>query len=120
VAVGAEGWDEGVIARQVAFDRQNGGEWNEKAQTFGTLIGRGPSTPDLFPDPTESNPAFPAGHPFSNVQSSQGYWLATSFASNTSGAWAVGLSVGNVGPGDKAITRFVWCVRGGHGGPDAQ
>lgn len=70
--------------------------------------------PSISPGPT-----LPAGHPFTNVQSSS-YWSATTLASNTSAAWAVSLSVGLLDIVDKGDVNFVWCVRGGHGGPDAQ
>jgi hypothetical protein len=65
-------------------------------------------------DPTQSNPALPAGHPFSNVQSSY-YWSATTFAFDASSAWAVRFNDGGVGPGGKSGGYFVWCVRGGQG-----
>ncbi len=65
-------------------------------------------------DPSESDPALPAGHPFSNVQSSH-YWAATTLASVTSSAWSVGLDVGGVDAGGKTVSLFVWCVRGGQG-----
>jgi len=59
-------------------------------------------------------PTLPAGHPFSNVQSNT-YWSATTFASSTSNAWGVFLVNGDVSPGFKAFSVFVWCVRGGQG-----
>jgi hypothetical protein len=70
-------------------------------------------------DPTQSSPALPSGHPFSNVQSnvlSSLYWSATTLASNTSLAWGVRLDDGGVDGGDKTIHALhVWCVRGGQG-----
>jgi len=66
-------------------------------------------------DPSQVNrPFLPAGHPFSNVQSSF-YWSATTSASGASNAWFVFLFNGDVEIGTKAFTNFVWCVRGGHG-----
>ena len=65
-------------------------------------------------DRSQSNPALPAGHPFSNVQSST-YWSATTFASDASSAWTVNFIVGGVFNVDKRGTFFVWCVRGGQG-----
>jgi hypothetical protein len=62
----------------------------------------------------QADPALPAGHPFQNVQSSI-YWSATTLASNTSSAWAVGFNTGSVGADVKSFDRFVWCVRGGQG-----
>src|SRR5207302_11260623 len=40
-------------------------------------------------DPSQASPDLPAGHPFSNVQSSE-YWSATTNATNTSNALYVG------------------------------
>jgi hypothetical protein len=65
-------------------------------------------------DPTQSNPALPAGHPFSNVQLFS-YWSATSGATSFGGAWGVNFSFGDVGTDNKPHTNFVWCVRGGQG-----
>ena len=59
-------------------------------------------------------PTLPAGHPFSNVQSSY-YWSATTYADSTSFAWVVFFSNGAVEIVDKSRTPFVWCVRGGQG-----
>ncbi len=65
-------------------------------------------------------PALPAGHPFTNVQSSV-YWSATTFAGDASAAWGLPLGGGPglPGAGDKAQALFAWCVRGGQG-VDAQ
>ena len=63
-------------------------------------------------------PRLPSGHPFSNVQSYY-YWSAATSASNTTIAWVVDFSFGNVSNFDKTNTVFVWCVRGGQGN-DAQ
>ena len=61
----------------------------------------------------EYNPALPDGHPFTGVRSSA-YWLSTTVASSTSNAWYVALSSGGVGGGaSKALTGYVWPVRGG-------
>src|SRR2546426_12515662 len=63
-----------------------------------------------FPGPT-----LPAGHPFSNVQSSA-YWSATTNAANTNVAWAVFFDNGGEFVLVKSATAaFAWCVRGGHG-----
>lgn len=70
-------------------------------------------------DPAQSNPALPAGHPFTNVQSSSSYWSATTDAAGPAGAWAVSFSDGSAFFDFKIFTNFVWCVRGGPGG-DAQ
>lgn len=65
-------------------------------------------------DTSQSSPALPAGHPFSNVQSSD-YWSATTFATSSSFALGVDFFDGDVGFDDKSDSFFVWCVRGGQG-----
>lgn len=67
-------------------------------------------------DPTtQSLPALPAGHPFSNVQSA-GYWSATTYANDPADAWFVSLDDGGVYfHGHKTGVGFLWCVRGGQG-----
>jgi RNA-directed DNA polymerase len=47
---------------------------------------------------------------FSGVQSSY-YWSATTNANNTSNAWNVNLTNGNVNINDKTNTNYVWPVR---------
>jgi hypothetical protein len=68
----------------------------------------------LFPGPT-----LPAGHPFTNVQSSASvfYWSATTSGVNTSNAWGLRFSDGALFTlFDKSSSvGFVWCVRGGQG-----
>jgi hypothetical protein len=61
-------------------------------------------------------PTLPAGHPFSNVQSSN-YWSATTVAIDASNAWDVDFANGFVVVDGKSnnVDFFVWCVRGGQG-----
>jgi hypothetical protein len=70
-------------------------------------------------DPTQSQPALPAGHPFSNVGSSllaHFYWSATTSASTAGGgAWVVDFDFGGVALDAKSDSNGVWCVRGGQG-----
>lgn len=65
-------------------------------------------------DTTQSNPTLPSGHPFVNVQSSP-YWSSTTYATDTSRAWHVGMLSGYVDYSVKGTYSFVWCVRGGQG-----
>ena len=71
-------------------------------------------------DPTAtSSPTLPAGHPFTNVQSSaalpgSAYWSATTYPPS-GGAWLVVFSSGGVSFTGKFFDNFAWCVRGGHG-----
>ncbi len=63
-------------------------------------------------DYTSTHPALPAGHPFTGVQSGS-YWSSTSDASDTSFAWVVNLSYGDVYLNGKTNDYYVWPVRGG-------
>ena len=58
------------------------------------------------------NPALPAGHPFTNVQSSY-YWSSSTYAGYTTLAWYVHFNGGHVGLDDKSYSSYVWCVRAG-------
>jgi hypothetical protein len=63
-------------------------------------------------DPTQSNPALPAGHPFTGVQSDN-YWTSTTVDYHTSGAVVVALPTGALVGAEKAGAIYVWPVRGG-------
>jgi hypothetical protein len=70
-------------------------------------------------DRSQSNPALPSGHPFSNVQSSV-YWSATTAAIDATFAITVDFFDGSAGPGGRdGNNGLAWCVRGGPG-VDAQ
>ncbi len=66
-------------------------------------------------DPTLSNPALPAGHPFTGVQSSY-YWSSSTYAGYTSLAWLVLMSNGLVNTTSKSYSPiyYVWPVRSGN------
>jgi hypothetical protein len=64
-------------------------------------------------DPSRTRPALPAGHPFTGVPDG-GYWSASTYAGDTSYAWAVVTLDGNVQYTVKTFgSYFVWPVRGG-------
>jgi hypothetical protein len=65
-------------------------------------------------DPSQSNPALPVGHPFSNVQSS-GYWTGTTSNAAAGWAWGVGFTNGNQFIDNMSHSYLFWCVRGGKG-----
>jgi len=64
------------------------------------------------------NPDLPAGHPFTNVQSSI-YWSATTDAGDSTRAWQVNFFFGNLAGGPESEIKtdalLVWCVRGATG-----
>ncbi|MFZ4789471.1 MAG: DUF1566 domain-containing protein [Candidatus Competibacteraceae bacterium] len=70
-------------------------------------------------DYTTINPALPAGHPFTGVQSrnfQSEYWSSTAstiYAPDTRYAWLVRIHDGNVYWVSKIHDAFVWPVRGG-------
>jgi hypothetical protein len=122
-------------ANQAAYDKETGLVWEQAPstttqswqsaqtscnnKTVGNRKGwRLPTTQELASliDPTVPfpGPTLPAGHPFSNVQSSN-YWSATSYADDTRNAWYVLFGNGAVAPFAKPVNLFVWCVRGGQG-----
>jgi hypothetical protein len=63
---------------------------------------------------TQTFPALPPGHPFSNVRNI-GYWTATTITDFGPSAWFVALDGGFTGHLAKSAFAGVWCVRGGQG-----
>ncbi|HYA27058.1 MAG TPA: DUF1566 domain-containing protein [Thermodesulfovibrionales bacterium] len=86
--------------------------------TGGRLGWRLPTLQELgsLVDTSQTSPALPVGHPFSNVQSAT-YWTATSDATNSNNAWALGFVSGGMATLPKccATYNYTWCVRGGQG-----
>lgn len=65
-------------------------------------------------DFSQSNTALPAGHPFSNVQTSKGYWSSSTRTGNAYRALAVHAYSALLGyEGYKADFSYVWPVRNG-------
>jgi hypothetical protein len=80
-------------------------------------------------DTSNSNPALPAGHPFLGVDSSTGYWSATTSATSIDSAWVMTFSGSSFSftsggplptPAARNTNRGVWCVRSDTPGADAQ
>jgi hypothetical protein len=69
--------------------------------TLGNRLGwRLPTVNELasLVDPSRSDPALPAGHPFNDVQLSDHYWSATTDSRDLDNRWVVGFfSDGDVG-----------------------
>jgi hypothetical protein len=63
-------------------------------------------------DYSSNNPALPAGHPFTGVQSAY-YWSSTTWVADITYAWVLSLGVGFVNNDTKASIYYVWPVKGG-------
>ena len=74
---------------------------------------RAPSVEELksLIDPSQTDPALPEGHPFSNIKS-EIYWSATPSKSDDIVAWQVSFFTGEPVTDQKSGTRRVWCVLG--------
>ena len=89
--------------------------WQE-AVDYCAALGGGYRLPEIkelisLVDYSQFNPALPAGHPFTGVQSSL-YWSAAAVASNPTLAWNVDFFNGFVLTTGKAnFNRFAWCAR---------
>lgn len=122
-----------VLDGEGVLDKETGLVWEKSPDTtarlWGSAVsyaysknvgGRGgwrlPTVEELrsLIDPTQSNPALPSGHPFTNVQSGY-YWSSTTDVVSTSSAWVVFFGNGGVLSFGKSSGLYVWCVRGGHG-----
>ena len=64
-------------------------------------------------DVSNTNPALPTGHPFTNVLLTNEYWSATTVSMYDSNAWHVDFGNGEVAYSVKGASGYVWCVRGG-------
>ncbi len=66
----------------------------------------------IDPSVPPPGPTLPAGHPFTNVQSSS-YWSASTDADDSRLAWFVDFFNGGPSANFKGNPNFLWCVRGG-------
>jgi hypothetical protein len=57
-------------------------------------------------------PVLSPGHPFTNVQTSIGYWSATTSAEDSTSAWFENFGDGHSNTFSKAGSGAVWCARG--------
>ena len=61
-------------------------------------------------DYSQTQPALPAGFPFSNVQF--GYcWSSTTHVDNKAQAWGLGFQFGGIAPLTKPSLFFIWPLR---------
>jgi hypothetical protein len=123
-----------VMGDEAVLDKETGLVWqrdtdstkytwdNAQMYCYGLdLRGRGgwrlPAVEELrsLVDPSQSNPALPAGHSFTNVKASPSsfYWSSTTLASYPDYAWGVYFSYGRVSSFNKSNDSYVRCVRGG-------
>jgi len=130
------------FASAAVLDRETGLVWQRSPSTsqsdwafasvlkcmnanIGTRKGwRLPTVQELMSliDQTQTSPALPIGHPFSNVQSAAlaAYWTATADAGDPSRAYTVAFFQGNLFSNSlKSSNAYAWCVRSGQG-VDAQ
>jgi hypothetical protein len=63
-------------------------------------------------NPAQAGPALPAGHPFTDVSSSD-YWTSSTYQGQAAMAWDVHLGGGHLYGFMKTQTPYVWPVRGG-------
>jgi uncharacterized protein DUF1566 len=83
-------------------------------KTVGGKTGwRAPSVDELktLIDPSQHDPALPAGHPFSNIKS-EIYWTATPDPKDDIVAWQISFFSGEPVTDQKSGTRRMWCVLG--------
>jgi hypothetical protein len=71
-------------------------------------------------DTTQSTPPLPSGHPFVNVNTTDGqsYWSATDAAGSTVNVYSVGFAFNGqfFMPPKSGAAQYRWCVRGPGGG----
>lgn len=95
--------DAHVHCIQLTVDNRNG--WRlPTVQELASLI-----------DPTNSSPALPSGHPFTNIQLAVVYWSANTVASDATSAWFSNFANGKMDYDAKSAFNLAWCVRGGQG-----
>jgi hypothetical protein len=63
-------------------------------------------------DTTESDPALPNGHPFTDIATGW-YWSSTTREGQTTAAWHLIVFNGTVGTSGKGGALYAWPVRGG-------
>jgi hypothetical protein len=110
--LGSRTWENALAA---VADLNAGEDFSCADYTAGTFADRRlPNVKELqsLIDFGHFNPALPAGHPFSGVQSAV-YWSSTTLADNSDAAWAVALLGGITDVDGKVFTNHVWPVRGG-------
>ncbi len=65
----------------------------------------------LFDTSVSTPPTLTPGHPFQNISTSDFYWTATPYESDSTKVWTVQF-IGAVTLSTKSATNLTWCVRG--------
>ena len=95
-------------ARSVCIEKNIGGQRGWRLPSIVEL------TSLIDPSLISPGPTLPAGHPFTNVQTANNYWSATTDAEDPTRVWNVTFLHGLVGNLNKTHDDlFWWCVRGG-------
>ena len=107
-------WEQEPDRDHDVWDRSN--ERCRAKETGGRHEWRGPSIDELktLVDPTQHDPALPAGHPFSNIKS-EIFWTSTPHPTDDIVAWQVSFFSGEAVTDQKSGTRRMWCVLEEHG-----
>ncbi len=93
-------WEEALKA-VTDLNRQRGGTYSWRLPNINEL--------ESLVDCSAHSPALPQGHPFRDVQG--GYWSSTTSMFEPDWAWALYLTKGAVGVGEKGGAHFsVWAV----------
>ncbi|MGD9007529.1 MAG: DUF1566 domain-containing protein [Desulfobacteraceae bacterium] len=66
-------------------------------------------------DNSNTDPALPSDHPFTNIQLDDRYWTMTTVNWLDTYAWDIHMSSGLINENPKTNSYYCWCVRGGHG-----
>lgn len=112
-----------VMGGEAVKDNKTGLLWEQSPDlihdTWSESVGgqkgwRAPSVEELksLIDSSQTDPALPEGHPFSNIKS-EIYWTATPSKSDDIVAWQVSFFTGEPVTDQKSGTRRIWCVLGG-------
>ncbi|MDL1959342.1 MAG: DUF1566 domain-containing protein [Deltaproteobacteria bacterium] len=124
-----------VMNNEAVLDRETGLVWERSpnttttewitaihtapGKTIGNRLGwRLPTVEESLTlvDPTQSDPVLPNGHPFTNVNTSERYWTATTYVNDPAGALSVRFLDGSYAFQTKSsVFNLVWHVRGGYG-----
>jgi hypothetical protein len=108
-------WDRNPATTKVQWNLAAGGCYKkEVANRFGWRL---PTIEELATliDNSNTDPALPSGHPFTNIQLDDRYWTTTTAAWLDTYAYSILMSSGSLNEESKTSEFYCWCVRGGYG-----